>query len=73
MPEYNCFCLTGQCVLCRKEEPPQIVRAAMCNYCHSDYDSDESCSRCENSYERLKERGELPRRREAILATREKM
>ena len=56
-----------------KEEEPIKALAMMCLYCLNDFDSDVSCSRCETSYERLKERGELPRRREAILATKEKL
>ncbi len=51
----------------------QTAIAKMCLYCLNDFNSDVSCSRCETSYDRLKERGELPRRREAILATRRKI
>ncbi len=65
-------CYADPCVVCDKEEPPQKIRAMLCLHCLNDFDSDQSCSRCETSYERLKERGELPRRREAIMATREK-
>ncbi len=73
MVEIPPCCFADPCAVCSKEEPPQVVRAAMCRFCHNDYDSDLSCSRCETSHERLKERGELPRRREAVMATREKL
>jgi hypothetical protein len=42
-----------------------------CMLCGKDWVDEESCERCEGTYDKLKARGELPRRREAVLATRE--
>jgi len=44
-----------------------------CMMCNNDWWWPESCDHCRDSYDKLKAQGKLPRRREAILATKEKL
>lgn len=52
------------------ERAVQSLWGEYCMFCGADWDSTLSCRHCENTYDKLKAQGNLPRRREAILATR---
>ena len=61
------------CYVCRPYTipEPKSLWGDYCMRCNNDWSSPESCKHCMYSYSKKKARGELPRRREAILATRE--
>jgi len=51
---------------------PKSLWGDYCMMCNNDYASPGNCKHCVGSHEKLKARRELPRRREAVLATRER-
>ena len=67
----KCDC-GGRCYVCHPytTPTPESLWPDYCMMCNNDYASPGSCKHCVGCHEKLKARRELPRRREAVMATR---
>ncbi len=70
----DCCRLEQGCYVCAPYlvPVPESLWGEYCMICQNDWVDPGSCFSCFGTYEKLKARGELPERREAILATQAK-
>lgn len=55
-----------------REQEIESLWGEYCMMCNNDWGWSGSCDHCKDSYGKLKAQGNLPRRRDAILATKSK-